>query len=1149
VVEPLEPRRLLSLGFIVNDPSSLIPAHLGDGTAKTILGTITLTSALDEAQAEGQPVTIHFASSMTITDKGGTFESIPLAAQATIDASGLQVEVDLNLGLLSGSVVKGLTVDDILTIDSGCALTGVTALKISGGDANTITGCTTGPLVGIFVGSGNTITGCSGAITAQNNNTIENCTGGEISVGDGDAITGCMTTGITAGNNNQIKQCTANGPLQLGIKIGSDNTVTGCPTTGPIFAGDQNKIDGGTFTIANLGNDNSVTNNTFNIGASGTPHVDAGNNNTITGNTISGGGEVQLVSDNILQDNPTINGLVSTSGPGNRIVGNTISGGVGISGSSNVIKGNFIKGGGPDISVGNAQGTQIVGNTLVGSKSDGIWILGQSGSNTGDNLVTGNFIGTDAKGDALGNAEWGVLITDSSSGNTIGGTSAADRNVISDNGLDMGGQTGVEIGVGCDSNVVEGNYIGTMPDGEQPLPNSGGGLIVFGSDNTIGTPGAGNLISGNGGAGAVIHGDGDSVQANVIGTDAAGKKALGNAGGGLSVGGDDNTIGAPGAGNLISGNGGTGAAISGDGDSVQANLIGTNAAGTTELGNAGDGLDVSGDNNTIGGTTAGAGNVISASGVTAQVAVAAGTAAAPLSSTAPAGLRIVTGSGDKVWGDFIGTNETGDAPLGNAGAGVIIMPGVSMVTIGGTKKAATRNIISGNGGDGIDIINANSNTVEGNYIGTDVNGNVSSGKANDLANQNGVWINSGSNNIIGAPMSEAPATGKNDGTLPDSASNLIRANTKDGVRITGKAATGNLVSLDVIYGNGHMGIELGSGITTLEPTNTWQAYPILSSVGDANGMTTIQGRLQVTGATAGQIFLIEFYANARVDPSGLSEGQWFMGTATAKYNAALNYAPISASFPIPSVPPAKTEWNNQPVLDHFITASAIDAHGDTSEFSPARDVLRSSVRVNPSDPKNIFAWFVPETNEILGQSLSLTTAETVCGVDHFNWLQLVTPPDPWKLYIVNTAKKGSKPAQVKPSQAWDPVENYPTFRYEFMARGRTTILVPLQGNLSDGFPFYWNETPLAGSPFNLANHTPITAVGQELAFVDAPTVPPSMSGWLSFKTYLVGVPYKGGTPANANQTAYIQWTGLGTGFYWRASVSGIDGKNWGFNPP
>ena len=160
----------------------------------------------------------------------------------------------------------------------------------------------------------------------------------------------------------------------------------------------------------------------------------------------------------------------------------------------------------------NLIGTDITGTLDLGNAEEGVlhrqrqrkhghgrceWVAGDLGQPVGvaitsssstlppssRNLVAGNLIGSDKSGlNPLPNAQEGVLI-DSANGNTIGGTTAAARNLISAN------NTGVLItGSSASSNVVQGNYIGTDITGTAPLANETDGVVINmdASGNTIG---------------------------------------------------------------------------------------------------------------------------------------------------------------------------------------------------------------------------------------------------------------------------------------------------------------------------------------------------------------------------------------------------------------------------------------------------------------------------------------------------------------------------------------------------------------------------------------------------------------------------------------------------------------------------------------
>jgi titin len=290
----------------------------------------------------------------------------------------------------------------------------------------------------------------------------------------------------------------------------------------------------------------------------------------------------------------------------------------------------------------------------------------------------------------------------------------------------------------------------------------------------------------------------------------------------------------------------------------------------------------------IGGTAPGARNVISGNG---------------------GGVLLSLANGNRVQGNFIGTDITGTVAMGNRGNGIFIHAADNN-TIGGTAPGAG-NVISGHIGGGITLAQESTgNRVEGNFIGTDETGTL------DLGNGGlGIHINDAPSNTIG-------------GTVPG-AGNIIAYNRDAGVAVGEATSTGNAILSNAIFANDPLGgpglgidlapINLRDGVTPNDPGdgdtggNNLQNFPVLTSA------LTTRGRLVVTGTIDTpnpETVTIEFFANpVPGDPTGHGEGAVFLGRASP--------TPQGQIF---AVLPAVD-------LGTLISATATDADGNTSEFA------------------------------------------------------------------------------------------------------------------------------------------------------------------------------------------------------------------------
>ena len=268
----------------------------------------------------------------------------------------------------------------------------------------------------------------------------------------------------------------------------------------------------------------------------------------------------------------------------------------GTAGLGNAFAGILLNTGPANVTIGGttpAARNLISGNTFYGISYGQAGGAGGGGSN---HLVQGNLIGTDASGgNAIPGQDRGIETLGTMTNILIGGTTAASRNVVSGNinyGIRFRG-TGA-------GKVASGNYVGTNPAGDAPVPNGGFGIELEAADVTIGGPaaGAGNVVSGNRVGISIFQVPNAVVQGNKIGTDATGTFAIGNELEGIILGGTGATVGgiAAGEANVIANNRDVGIEIQGlssTGNTIRGNSIYSNGKIGIDL--SGDGVTANDD--------------------------------------------------------------------------------------------------------------------------------------------------------------------------------------------------------------------------------------------------------------------------------------------------------------------------------------------------------------------------------------------------------------------------------------------------------------------------------------------------------------------------------------------------------------------------
>jgi CSLREA domain-containing protein len=211
-----------------------------------------------------------------------------------------------------------------------------------------------------------------------------------------------------------------------------------------------------------------------------------------------------------------------------------------------------------------------------------------------------------------------------------------------------------------------------------------------------------------------------------------------------------------------------------NGNTFESNRIGTNFGNDAGLGNTGAGIDLSSDGNAV------TGNVISGNG---------------------SGIEIFTGEDNVISDNRIGMDVDGETALGNAGAGVSVFAADGNLV--GGAGGADANVISGNG-TGVSLTVSTNNRVQGNLIGTNLDGDTA------LPNE-----------VNGVIVSGLNATGNLVGGAAPGEGNVISGNGELGVSVlaAGTTVDGNLIGTDAdglaAIPNREAGVDVGASDTTV----------------------------------------------------------------------------------------------------------------------------------------------------------------------------------------------------------------------------------------------------------------------------------------------------------------------------------------------
>jgi hypothetical protein len=235
-----------------------------------------------------------------------------------------------------------------------------------------------------------------------------------------------------------------------------------------------------------------------------------------------------------------------------------------------------------------------------------------------------------------------------------------------------------------------------------------------------------------------------------------------------------------------------------------------------------------------------------------------------------------TGDDVVVQGNLVGTTADGGAALGNS-RGISVgstTPGfvTHNVVVGGIISGTQTpyNVVSGNAGDGIEIVSGEGHRIEGNLVGLAAFpiATIPNGGA-------GIHVSGGSLIDIGSAL--------------DGGGNAVAGNLDAGILVSGTSTSepqGVFIVGNTVFGNGDIPIDLAPGnVEGVTPNDTFdmdpgpnslQNFPVLGPVTYTAAETHIHGRLH---STPDEVFRIDLYTVSSCDPSGHGGASSYVGLA------------------------------------------------------------------------------------------------------------------------------------------------------------------------------------------------------------------------------------------------------------------------------